>query len=655
MNQALLTCVTAAAIGGLFCLRYPFPSGEALLQLLLLRSPVVYDGLRYSWYAMLFTTPAIVLHAVFSWVFIFVDTGKRKPGKLPPFPKALDSGPVHVVVGELHHPRRVEQVEQPSWLTLPLKGLCTGTVVIGATGAGKTAMAMRPFVKQILEHRAGDAERKIGGIVLEVKGSFCHEVRSVLREAGRMDDYLELSLESDWCYNPLHNNVDAFSLAHNIQSQITLLYGRGKDPFWPQASAYVMQNIIMLHRAVDQYVTLDQIWRSFALPGYLEDKIVAGDQLLAAADPAPVVVIDPMVYLQHGELATTTWEVKADRQGSNPQYYAPYSKALVEQLKGLGATYRMDSPEEVILDKAAERAMYLNAVKDWFYGEWMAMDPKLKTSIGSGITSYLSLFSIKGTALHRIFCPPKEYYDKAVPTMAEMLEAGKVVVLNFPMAENPATARVIACFMKLDYQRALLTRIPKMAAARDRYWRPVLFVADEYHAIATAGGSDPNGDDRFFSLSREALCIPIVATQSISSLKDVLPGETWRTLLQGFRTKIFMTTTDDFTAKIASELCGRLCDYVETHSINEAGQGVKVSKLTGKSVSDKTGLSMNWSWSKQWRPLFEPGEFTRLKNAQAIVCAYDGRSPMIPRLCYLKPYFAPVNKSYFAQAKAGEV
>src|SRR6202041_3674132 len=46
---------------------------------------------------------------------------------------------------------------------------------------------------------------------------------------------------------------------------------------------------------------------------------------------------------------------------------------------------------------------------------------------------------------------------------------------------------------------------------------------------------------KFFSLSRQPKCIPIVATQSISSLRSALPADSWRTLLQTFRTKIFLT------------------------------------------------------------------------------------------------------------------
>jgi hypothetical protein len=36
---------------------------------------------------------------------------------------------------------------------------------------------------------------------------------------------------------------------------------------------------------------------------------------------------------------------------------------------------------------------------------------------------------------------------------------------------------------------------------------------------------------------------------------------------------------------------------------------------------------------------FDMKTFTELKNAQAIVMAYDGLNPLPPTFCYLKPYF----------------
>jgi hypothetical protein len=73
--------------------------------------------------------------------------------------------------------------------------------------------------------------------------------------------------------------------------------------------------------------------------------------------------------------------------------------------------------------------------------------------------------------------------------------------------------------------------------ARSR--RPVLFLCDEYQAFATTGENEPSGDEKFFSLARQARCIPLLATQSISSLRSALTGESWRTLLQGFGRQSF--------------------------------------------------------------------------------------------------------------------
>ena len=108
-----------------------------------------------------------------------------------------------------------------------------------------------------------------------------------------------------------------------------------------------------------------------------------------------------------------------------------------------------------------------------------------------------------------------------------------MLALNFPVGLNPGLARILGVMLKLDFQRAILQRIPQITAHPERTWRDLLFVCDEYHAFATVGETDPTGDERTFALSRQARLIPIVATQSISSLRSALPGdESWRTLLQ---------------------------------------------------------------------------------------------------------------------------
>jgi type IV secretory pathway VirB2 component (pilin) len=163
------------------------------------------------------------------------------------------------------------------------------------------------------------------------------------------------------------------------------------------------------------------------------------------------------------------------------------------------------------------------------------------------------------------------------------------------------------------------------------------------------------GAVKFFALSRQAKCIPIVATQSISSLRSTLPGESWRTLLQTFRTKIFLALSDDFSARTASELCGREETLKLSYSLSENDQDARVSVLTGRATAHKATISTSKSYNLQRDWVFEPKVFSELKNAQSIVLAYDGVNPLPAAYCYLKPYYLDPNKSYFRQLAEGEI
>jgi hypothetical protein len=84
-------------------------------------------------------------------------------------------------------------------------------------------------------------------LILEVKGYFCRHVRDLLARHGRADDYVEVSLTSSYRYNPLHNELDAYALAYGIATLMTNLFGRGKEPFWQQASTNLVRFVILLH------------------------------------------------------------------------------------------------------------------------------------------------------------------------------------------------------------------------------------------------------------------------------------------------------------------------------------------------------------------------------------------------------------------------
>ena len=46
-----------------------------------------------------------------------------------------------IVIGEVHHPVEAREIFNPSWLTIPERGLYTGVAIFGAVGSGKPALA----------------------------------------------------------------------------------------------------------------------------------------------------------------------------------------------------------------------------------------------------------------------------------------------------------------------------------------------------------------------------------------------------------------------------------------------------------------------------------------------------------------------------------
>ena len=658
--RILLSVVLSSSAGWLLFKHFPFPDENGVLQLILWHKPLIFAAIKYLYLAMLFTTPFIGCSITFSLLYIFfVRQERRYPmNALPPYPEPRKRDDLFLIIGELHHPRHPVPAEHPQWLTIPQRGLFTGIAVFGAIGSGKTTCCMYPFANQILAFRSTDPERRASGLVLEVKGDFCHKVRNILTSHGREGDYVEVALHSRFRYNPLHNDLEAYALAYGIASLLNNLFGRGKEPFWQQAYTNLVKFIILLHKVNYDYVTLFDVYECAINPDKLEMRIREGEQLFRTEE---YVLVSEPDYFARRELARYPFE-------KDPPTNEMKAAISVELLRFLD-TNRI--PYSLVTETGGDGAQaddrkrqQLEAVKRWFYHDWRRIEPKLRTSIVEGISVFLSLFD-DNPSVKYTFCPPKETYDPELnkdarygiplPSFSEMLEQGKVCALNFPVSINPGLARTIGTLMKQDFQRAVLNRIPKIESNPRRHWREVLFLCDEYQSFATVGESDPTGDEKFFALSRQGKCIPIVATQSISSLRSTLPGESWRTLLQTFRTKIFLSLSDDFSARTASELCGKEEQLKLSYSLSENDQDARVSVLTGRSTAHRATISTSKTYNLQRDWVFESKIFGELKNAQAIVLAYDGVNPQPASYCYLKPYYLDPNKSYFEQFDDGEI
>ena len=667
--------LTVAAVRAILA---PFPpiGGNPYLDLIAHNDPGIHTAIR-AWYYLAPGVAVLLAGSVMlsvSRVWLQPLTRRRNRGRLPAWPASSKDDAPSLIVGELHHPTVAKESEHPSWLVIPEKGLYTGLLVVGAVGTGKTTACMYPFARQLLRWQADDPDRRAGALVLEVKGDFCHQVRRILGEAGREDDYLEIGLGGSWQWNPLDDPLlDSYSMAYGVASLINQLFGKSREPFWQQAYTNLVRWIVELHRLLPGgWVTLRDVYRCTVEAELFAEKI--GEAKAEALRRCPMRAVIAAKDLNAHRKALEDWDWDMAPGSATVACRLDLERgAVLEELKVEYAT------EPVGVGEGREYAEQVEAIERWYRHDWMALDAKLRTSIVEGISVFLSLFDQPEVA--SVFCPPPPKDDspatrtdgeeeeeevpdaptmpglrRRLPPLADLIDGGKVLALNMPAGANPALARAIGVFLKNAWMQALLRRPAEAARRPDRYMRPAVFICDEYQAFATVGQDDPSGDEKAFALTRQCRCIPIVATQSISSLRSVLPsGEAWRTLVQTLRTRIFLSLSDDASAKIASDMCGSVMKTQASYTFTETTNKPEFSLLSGRAGGGDGQIGATKSFRQQREPVFDPRQFGLLANYQAICLPYDGVKSLPARRVYLKPHYLPRTQGYWRQREEGRI
>ena len=676
-SQVILVNLALTAVGLRVWLD-PWPAaGEvALLDLVRATDPFMYAVFAGVYIATpglaVFIAGLLALSVWHIWVSPRIHADAPDAiGSLPPWPATPKDESLSLVIGEVHHPIEPREVPRPEWLVIPERGLYTGVSIFGAVGSGKTSACMHPFAEQLLSWRADDPLRRAAALVLEVKGDFCYSIKDILEAAERGDDYTEIGLKGSWQWNPLHDpDFDSYSLAYTISTLLNQLFGKSKEPFWQQAYTNLVRWTIELHRIMPGgWVTLRDIYHCAIDPDLLSKKI---EQARAHAESA----CPSEVRISMADFTAHARELKqfGPWRPFEQQTAAPWTQELQDKVMELGIDWELEAgqgPGHEVSDR-------VDAVEMWYVKDWRNLDVKLRTSIVEGISVFLSLFDQPDVA--DIFCPPRPTNDRPtngqaalpegeplppplpnlkrrLPPLADLIDEGKVLALNMPAGANPALARIIGVMLKQAWLQALLRRPPEMKRRPNHYFRPAVFICDEYQAFATVGQDDPAGDEQAFARTRQSRCIPIVATQSISSLRSVVHGgEAWRTLLQTLRTRIFLSLSDESSAKIASDMCGEVPRMKPNFSITETINRGGVSLLTGRpGGGGPTGLGTTKGFRETREAAFHPRDFSLLPNYQAICLPYDGQQSAEPVRVYLKPHYLPRDRSYWRLREEGRI
>ena len=665
-------------IGGLGCSAwgflyrpFPLPTDDPMLDLVLYHTPNFYTWIVWWYYlapAAAVIVGGLVLISVWRVWFSSWRIGLPNIQMLPNWPLKpdKDTGP-GIVVGEVHHPVKAVESRNPKWLIIPERGLYTGVAIFGAVGSGKTSACMHPFAQQILSWQAGDPQRRAAGLVLEVKGDFCHDIRQILAEANREEDYIELGMEGRWQWNPLSAEwLDSYSLAYTVSSLLNQLFGKGKEPFWQQAYTNLVRWIIELYRIFPgQWVTLQQVYHCAIDKELFAAKIQEAEAYVRDLREG-TVSISAKDFLPNMDLLTSYGKWVPIKQENT--VYTDATPAVAARLKELQIEYEIEWTESV---RAEEIRRRVEAVNRWYQHDWGMIDNKIRSSIVEGISVFLSIFDLPDVA--RVFCPPPpasgneepkkdeqpglgNRVRQSLPPLDELIESGRVLALNMPAGSNPALARAVGVMLKNAWLQSLLRRPAKMKSEPKQYFRPAVFICDEYQAFASVGEDDPSGDEKSFALTRQCRCIPIVATQSISSLRSVLGNsEAWRTLLQTLRTRIFLSLSDDASAQTASALCGQVAKIKPSYTITESAKQSEVSLLSAQAGGGQGSVGASKSFREQREAVFQPREFALLSNCQAICLPYDGARSLPATRVYLKPHYLPRSLPYWRAKAEGKL
>jgi len=297
--------------------------------------------------------------------------------------------------------------------------------------------------------------------------------------------------------------------------------------------------------------------------------------------------------------------------------YNNYYKSKIDNLRNL-----------FISGKLSHEDVYnLYSSLSFFENEFTKLDERTKSILKSEITRITGIF-VSDYKISKTFCPPKS--ELTFETFEEVINNGKIVVLNMNIAKYKNLSKIIAAYLKLDFQSQVLSGITK-----NNNLNPTVFMCDEYHEYVTISDAD------FFAQSRESKCINIVSTQSYSSILNTLQNEAAvKVIVQNLVNKLWLRTDDAYTIESAQKQIGREDKTKISKNISENASETNYNFFTNSLASRKSNLSETISTHIQTDYIYDVNFFTQnLETFSCLSFISNGNKILPPCKINLIPYF----------------
>lgn len=264
---------------------------------------------------------------------------------------------------------------------------------------------------------------------------------------------------------------------------------------------------------------------------------------------------------------------------------------------------------------------------NFFEKEFYSLDERTSSLLKSEITRITNVF-ISDYSISKTFCPKKS--EITFKGFEEVLYKGKIVVLNMNIAEYKNLSKIIATYLKLDFQSSVLNRL-----SNSKPIRKSAFICDEFHEYVTDTDSD------FFAQSREAKCVNIIATQSYTSIQNTLKDEsTTKVIIQNLINKFWFRTDDIFTIEEAQKQIGKEDKEKISSTISENAKETNYNFLINKLISRDTNISESYNKYTQNDFVYDTKFFSQeLKTFTALGFISDGFNILSPQKINMIPYF----------------
>ena len=487
-----------------------------------------------------------------------------------------------LILGEQHRPNG-DFIPQPSWYRLPERGLFGNLIAFGGIGSGKTAAVAYPILRQMLEYRRMSGQHRMGGLILDVKGDFAGKARELTEEFDRSDDLLALRVGGEVRWNPIHQpELEPEVLASRllaVYQNITEDSGSGEYAWVQQGVQRLLTHAIGLLRLSQGYVTLNEV-------GQFVSRVSSGTPKSLRPNIEKALDEQGLLYQEMGQSDDDQW-----------QYH-----------------------------------------REFFIADWPNQNDRSRAIVLNGARNLLGLF--EQPDIRHTFCPAED--EITFPGFDTVTDEGLMVVLDMPQSRYGPLATAVGTLAKLEFQRAALARVARAAKDREvNTARNLFFFCDEYQNFVSVGGTQGEGDDNFYALSRQSRCISVVLTQSPISLIAKIGEEKARVILASIRTKLFLALVDPQDAKLAADICGEDWQTVESVSFSEGLKDATWNPIDSSMSGKEIRVSETHQQVQQKTYLVEPITLTQLRTFETIISGFDGIKQLAPSKVYLKPDFVP--------------